>query len=587
MGPRRRDSKNAPSRAQSVASNTLTSRRPSRQQSTCSAAGQGAGDRASQNSPAIQDSITATGRASNGEESRAATTPAPTTAGKRPRPPPSGRSKRGSEDPEALDNETAPPSKRPRRGSKWNGSVATVQTPEEGPAHQPEIREPEAAQPETPQPEPQQESDQESPDVPVSVPQPEFELETPIQSLSTVKGPSTGTPDPGGVLKDIIKTLDDIPPGEIAYGATIPDAAIPKITVNGFGELDPSSLTLGSADLDRLIQRAKELRIKAMGSEWMEIPRTPTWLFLSNYLKIDDKAWDCYVNQIADKSGKFLGFKANKLVPILHGMYLWEENSIWRCYHSRREEPSRVGTLLVMLNNDYEAGGIAVGYENKDLFFDHAPESQNHFFIASHHGVNYDILPVTKGYRLGLSYELHLPGQLRRQSYVQKLTSFVNKHDESLRTQIGKWASEVGGDLVDHHPLVFVLDSDYSEVKNISLQKLTAEDRARAVALQHAAVKRYGKYMLQLYFIKIEASVKTYTHTKPVFKFKALKAVDLAGDPVPGVNLNMKDFIVEEGKHVYQSEMFLGGATTADLGYKMKTTAMSRTCLLLELKETA
>ncbi|KAK0733023.1 hypothetical protein B0T26DRAFT_745117 [Lasiosphaeria miniovina] len=535
----------------------------------------------------MQDRITDTRQACNGEESRPATTLASTRAGKRLRSPSSGKSKRGSEDPEALGNETAPPSKRLRRGSRWNGSVATVQTPEEGPAHQPEIRVPEAAQPETPQSEPQQEADQEAPEVSVSVPQPEFELETPIRGLSTARGPSKGTPDTVAVLRDIVKTLNDIPPGEIAYGAPIPDAPIPKITVDGFGELDPSSLTLGSADLDRLIQRAKELRIKAMGSEWMEIPRMPTWLFLSNYLTIDDKAWDCYVNQIADKSGKFLGFKANTLVPILHGMYLWEENSIWRCYHSRREDPSRVGTLLVTLNNDYEAGGIAVGYENKDLFFDHAPESQNHFFIASHYGVNYDILPVTKGYRLGLSYELHLPGQLRRQSYVQKLTSFVNKRDENLRTQIGKWASEVGGGLADHHSLVFVLDSDYSEVKNISLQKLTPEDRARAVALQHAAVKRYGKYTLQLNFIKIEASVKTYTQTKPVFRFKALKAVDLAGDPVPGVSLNMKDFIVEEGKHVYQSEMFLGGATTADLGHRMKTTAMGRTCLLLELKETA
>jgi hypothetical protein len=45
-------------------------------------------------------------------------------------------------------------------------------------------------------------------------------------------------------------------------------------------------------------------------------------------------------------------------------------------------DPTRVGTLLIMLKRGYKGGEIAVGCGDKEMFFDPASSKQRNFYIA-------------------------------------------------------------------------------------------------------------------------------------------------------------------------------------------------------------
>ncbi|KAK3380937.1 hypothetical protein B0H63DRAFT_194648 [Podospora didyma] len=382
---------------------------------------------------------------------------------------------------------------------------------------------------------------------------------------------------PANTLKHIITSLHDFPTGEIAYGGPLHQHYVPEITVgNEYTTFYPSSIT--DKQLDEIKAFAKARRIEEVGSSWLKLPKSPTWAIKAPFLKIHDSKWDSILKDLLGRVAAYLGLgEKTELAPRLHGLHIWESESLWRSFVSQKRSPTRVANLLIILNRKYKQGGISVGYGSSDLFFDPADSEFNQYFIAAHEGVEYDPLPV-EGIRLGLSYELHIPELNRKVPYIRQLTQAVDDATDKLRSLVQSWVGAIENGEIENYPLIHVLDGDYESSGGLGMTVLSADDRARAAALQNIKIMPFGKYKLKTYIVSLTASAKLYSHKGRVVKYAISRGTNLAGRAMPTL---IKDTIIKD-QNVIEPEKFANGVEMKKGELRVMTT--TRTCMMLVLE---
>ncbi|KAK0708670.1 hypothetical protein B0H67DRAFT_557097 [Lasiosphaeris hirsuta] len=384
---------------------------------------------------------------------------------------------------------------------------------------------------------------------------------------------------PGAFPALVINALREVQPGAIAYGRGLKSCPLPAIEIQGFGVLN---LPTNNEQLERLRAHARQLRSKDWSSSWRNCyPKEPMWMFLSRYIAINDPRWDEYLRNVVNQAAEYLGLghKRGKVHAVLSGLYLWDRNSLWRNYSSSIDEPDRAGTLLITLNKDYTDGGIAVAFGNtKEVFFDPAKAEEDQFFVASHSWVQYDNLPLADGYRLGLSYELHIAGHNnldRDKPFVKGLVSFVDAAEAALRSQLDGWAARVKQGKLANFPLIYVLEDEYEE-SELKMECLSARDYAKALALRSVKHRRAKGFKIQTYLVTVRATVKNYQTGEMArrIKFGLGRAVSLGGVLKSHI---MKDTIVDE-RGVPQWDLFINdGRVQKRVSEGMSTTTKTKT----------
>ncbi|KAK3935411.1 hypothetical protein QBC46DRAFT_271860 [Diplogelasinospora grovesii] len=382
------------------------------------------------------------------------------------------------------------------------------------------------------------------------------------------------------VLRDLMAAMSSVPTGEIAWGTGLgPDTFVaPEIDVLGLG---PVSTPLEDHQLDSLRSFARETRINEIGTEWLSVPRNPTWLISGNQITCGNPQWKAYLSELVSKARENLGLGDRVLKTRLHGLYVWEKGSLWRNYHCTTHEKSRVGTLLIILNGGYTGGEVAIGAGHKDVYFE--PARHSHYLIATHPGVSYDNLPLLEGHRLGLSYELLLPdNDTEEKPSLRALMIGLAQSECALRTQVEHWVAQVEADKLDNFPLIYVLGRNY-QPEDHSLTKLSPEDRAKATTVERVKSKLIESYTLQAYLVSVTATSKNYgkAATRRT-RYAITRAATLRGDPRPQV----KDCVPDE-RGILQPEGFVDGAVQKKGVAGMNTTTKKmRTCILLVLERT-
>ncbi|KAK4236701.1 hypothetical protein C8A03DRAFT_35391 [Achaetomium macrosporum] len=388
-------------------------------------------------------------------------------------------------------------------------------------------------------------------------------------------------------LQKIAELLAAIPTGEIAYGAKLVGMPLPNLVITETGEVIQPPYSRNR--LHRMKLYAKQLREKRFGIGWEQIHRTPTWIVPGSGVQVDHPQWQSFLDDLALEAAEYLGFGSAKLVPQLHGLFLWEMGSVFRDYANEYYDPIRVGTLLIILNDDYRGGQIAVACGDKELFFDPASSQGKYFYIASHNRIKFDNLPISHGFRLGLSYDLRLETH-NGKYFVEALVRRAEEVESELRDWIIGWALEIEASQRENHPLLFVLSKNY-DVHDMSVKTLCAADRAKALATWSSQKEEYGEqHALQVYLVQVVAVVQNQHRRDGVqneSRYFIQWATTLDGGAVPRV----KETVVDE-RCLLQPEAFEDGAvsdmgsTTTIIG-ATATTRRTRTCLMLLLCKAA
>ncbi|SPQ20738.1 4365ba90-5cd0-4ebb-a8c2-fee5817932d9 [Thermothielavioides terrestris] len=382
------------------------------------------------------------------------------------------------------------------------------------------------------------------------------------------------------LLPAIAKCLSSIPTGEIAFGEEA--GGMPHVTLEIFS-VGQVSYPYDEHQLCKLKAFAKELRAKQFGINWNDIKKTPTWVIPGSGVTVQHPEWQDFLAGLAARAAEYLGFGNAKLTTELDALYLWEKGSLFRDYHNEYYDPLRVGTLLIILNRDYRGGEVAIACHEREMIFDPAAAKSRSFFIASHNGVKYDNLPLTEGFRLGLSYDLRLPTH-DGTPVVHRLVDELLSAERQLSALITDWALEIENAGRENHPLLFVLDRVY-EPHDMRLAALCAADRAKALAVQAAQREGYGwHHALRAYLVTVTAVAKNYgtAEVGRRVKYAVERAVTWDGEPR---SAGVGAIFVDE-RCVLQPGEFDNGAVKRQLVVgKMTTTSRTRTCLMLILEK--
>lgn len=127
----------------------------------------------------------------------------------------------------------------------------------------------------------------------------------------------------------------------------------------------------------------------------------------------------------------------------------------------------------------------------------------------SHNHAKHETLPLTSGYRLGLAYDLRLDTHDGKPLVYDMLERVADAETE-LYYHITCWAEEIELGRRANYPLLFVLGTTY-EYRKTLVDDLTAEDRAKALAVSNVAREVYGereKFRLRGYLASVTGRIR-------------------------------------------------------------------------------
>lgn len=178
-------------------------------------------------------------------------------------------------------------------------------------------------------------------------------------------------------------------------------------------------------------------------------------------------------------------------------------------------------------------------------------------------------MPLTEGYRLGLTYELYLCDNPVRDKFLDILVEANRKSELALARDLNTWVSQIDQGQIMGFPLLQVLDGEY-EQHHMNIYSVNAEDRtlvlAAAKATRNKQITPQRGYTLGAYFVLAKGTSKNYS-TGCRVRYSIEWAATIEGQPRPDV----KTVLVDE-KGVLQKDKFVSGETSRRVSKTMSTT---------------
>ncbi|KAK4213856.1 hypothetical protein QBC37DRAFT_162848 [Rhypophila decipiens] len=385
------------------------------------------------------------------------------------------------------------------------------------------------------------------------------------------------------IINDLKRHLGQFATGEIAYGRKLAVEPSPQITVKGVGSL---KLPLSEDQLITIRNCAQQPFAGKFGSDWpFNSAHRLTSIIPDDGFEITNAAeWTGHVSSLISDVATYLGFgaRATSIQSLPRSVFLWEKGNIWRGYTKPHEEHKHnwIGTVLLILDQECEGGEIAARYRNKDILFEHA--TRGRFLIASHAGTWLDVMPLTRGYRLGLTYELYLADNPLKHTFLDRLVTINKRSDSALVKDLCNWIGQIYRAEMTNFPLIQVLDGAY-EQQHMNIYSVNAEDRSlilRVLKVTHdkQVTPQHGR-SLQAYLVFLKATSKNYSTGNRV-RYSLEWAATIEGHTCPDV----KEILIDP-QGVLQKDKFGCGDKTRQVSRTMSTTTKSLPCLMLTWDE--
>ena len=202
--------------------------------------------------------------------------------------------------------------------------------------------------------------------------------------------------------------------------------------------------------------------------------------FPPELVQFTNPAWDGWLATAVKRLATPLGLTDQGLVPVLHELLLYRPGDFFLPHRDGEKVPGMVATLSVQLPSNCQGGAIVVRHQGAEVRC--SGDDPAHAFVpqamAWYADCEHEILPLERGHRLVLIYNLVLPvGQplLRAPDFAAEITV--------LRNELAAWRCDSA---TTDHMLVIPLRHAYSE-DGLCPAWLKGADRAQAEALFAAA----------------------------------------------------------------------------------------------------
>ncbi len=171
----------------------------------------------------------------------------------------------------------------------------------------------------------------------------------------------------------------------------------------------------------------------------------------------------------------------------LHSLLVYEPNQFFLVHQDSEKDDSMVGTLVVTLPSSYAGGELMVGHNEEWKAYRGSKTALS--LVAFYADCRHEVLRVTSGYRITLTYNLLLHGEASRpegdDGTIAELADLLREH---FSTPVPRY---YGGPVADPpNRLVYLLDHEYTS-RGLNWRRLKGADASR-VALLRAAADRAG-----------------------------------------------------------------------------------------------
>jgi hypothetical protein len=174
---------------------------------------------------------------------------------------------------------------------------------------------------------------------------------------------------------------------------------------------------------------------------------------------------------------------AAELTADLHSLLVYEPNQHFLAHQDSEKDDSMVGTLVVTLPSRYTGGELMVGHNGEWKAYRGSRAALS--LVAFYADCRHEVLKVTSGYRITLTYNLLLHGETSRPDGVDgTVTELADLLREHFSTPVPRYYSGPA----DHPPnrLVYLLDHEYTP-RALKWSRLKGADASRVPLLREAA----------------------------------------------------------------------------------------------------
>lgn len=276
--------------------------------------------------------------------------------------------------------------------------------------------------------------------------------------------------------KKILEVIQSIEGSGSFMSSGNTDFLMPGLQISKLGEV-PFPITANNAK--SLIAVAEKAPFGKGSKTVTDTSVRSVWEIDASKIKFKNKAWTKKISSIIEVVKEDLGIEEHKVKASLYKLLIYEEGDFFLSHIDSEKEKGMFGTLVVGLPSAHTGGELVVRFDGREtsVSFEKAANNYEIPYVAFYADCEHELKPVTKGYRVCLTYNLV-------QSSKKKINSpqFGNQVIE-LTKLMKTWAKST-----DSLPGIAMLDHQYTPA-NMSVQTLKHHDLPRAQALLLAAEK--------------------------------------------------------------------------------------------------
>ncbi len=262
-----------------------------------------------------------------------------------------------------------------------------------------------------------------------------------------------------------------------AQRTAVPDDL--TIEIAGVGPLE---LPVSAAQVKRLRSIARPARYGLGEQTLIDAGVRDTWELPKSRVRIDRRRWNKTLGPVLAELRAELGVPDGcRLRAELQSVLMYERGQFFASHKDSEKVDAMVGTLVVTLPSTSRGGALVVQHGGRREEY----RSSNRLlsFVAFYADCQHEVLPLTSGHRVALTYNLSLQGDSSSGEIdalaVADVSSCLRTHFEA------------------QDRLVYLLDHEYTE-RGLSFERLKGVDAGRVSVLRAAARERDDEIVLAL-----------------------------------------------------------------------------------------
>ncbi|KAK2047855.1 2OG-Fe(II) oxygenase superfamily protein [Colletotrichum somersetense] len=270
---------------------------------------------------------------------------------------------------------------------------------------------------------------------------------------------------------DLLDALDDVQT-QGSFASFHPLRRVdPDLFVHDVG---PIVLPLQEPQIRQVIDKAIQAPFGKGSQTIVDTVVRNTWELDPKHFELRGPRWGTDLQRICAIVAADMGIRSPAGAE-LYKLLVYEKGAMFMAHTDSEKCPGMFGTLVICLPSPHEGGDVVVKHAGQTKTFKTSKFEQS--FACWYSDVQHEVLPVTDGYRVVLTYNLTTDQAAERPS-----AGLLRCETRMLRHTLKRWLRS-GTESEEPNYVYYGLDHEYTEA-NVSLKALKGRDLAVVQTLQ-------------------------------------------------------------------------------------------------------